>query len=362
MPFVGFQATHRTNRLCCISKPVNKKGIKEFWNSEYLKDVRSKMINGEKIPECENCYRAEAQGKVSLRNHYNSLYKDLKTEDVPSAMDLDFSNLCNLQCIMCGPDRSSQWAKELGDKRILTFPKEQIKELCDISDKIKHLTIQGGEPSIMSEFEYYFDYLQKKKLIGNIEIDCISNLTNVNNRFYNLLEDFKSANLNASIDAFGLTNDYIRYPSNFSKIEQNLLSLSKRTLQINLQITLQVLCMFNFIDFLEWISKMHSVFSKNNKKLGINLFYVNTPEHLNVINAPAMLKEKMLEDLLKFQSQKNKIKDVKFHMELKNLTKLISNKLTDHKNLNRLHDYIKEIDHRRNIKITNYIPNFYKYT
>ena len=358
MPFVGFQNTYRGNRLCCVEKGLHNGGVKEFWSSEYIQDVRKKMTNGDRVAGCQQCYDDEDQGKVSLRNHYNARYKDHKMIDTPTALDLDFSNFCNLQCIMCGPNRSSQWAKELGDKRILSVPKDRLQEICDISWNVRHISIQGGEPSIMPEFEHYFDFLKKNNLISNIEIDCISNLTNVNNKFYTLLEDFKQVNLNASIDSYGKANDYIRYPSNFEKIEKNLEHLMGKNLQVNLQITLQVLSMFNFYDFLQWIFKMQTKFADSGKNLGLNLSYVTNIKHLDIQFAPMQLKTKMLFDIDRFTKQHRIKNNLKFNLELKNLKNSLSSN-SNNTYPKELSQYIHTLDSRRNIKITNYIPNFY---
>ena len=318
------------------------------------------MIKGEEVSDCVNCYALEKEGKLSLRNHYNSVFKDTEIAETPTALDLDLSNLCNLQCIMCGPDRSSQWSKELGNKEILRTSKKELDEICSMSNKVEHINIQGGEPSLMPEFEYYFQYLKENKLINNIDLDCISNLTNINNKFYELLEDFKSVNLNVSIDSFDKANDYIRYPSHFYKIEENLLKLIEKDIQVNLQITLQVLSMFNFADFLEWINHVQTKFQEKNKILGLNLSYVSYPDYLSVQNAPRKLKEKIVKDIQNFTPNKGSKNSVKFTLELKNLQKTL---LANHKDDNneKLISYVNELDARRNIKITNYIKDFQNY-
>jgi len=360
-PFVGFQATHRDNRLCCAAKePKDKINTKEFWDSDYMANVRSKMINGEAVSACTSCYKEEEQGKISLRNHYNARFKDWEQKETPTAMDLDFSTLCNLKCIMCGPKRSSQWSKELGQTEKLPILKKEIDELCNISENIKHLTIQGGEPSIMPEFEYYFQYLKNNNLIQNIEIDCISNLTNVNNKFYKLLSEFKNVNLDVSIDAYGDACNYIRFPSNFEKIEQNILSLIDRKIQVNLQISLQTLSMYNFYDFLVWIYNINSRFEKKNKKIGVHLSFVADPEIYDINFAPIKLKEKFLSDIAKFKSSYSLKHNLKFDMSIRNIEKtLLSTHTTDH--WAKLDQNIQILDQRRNIKVTNYIPDFYKY-
>tara|TARA_R110000782_G_scaffold74667_1_gene149087 strand:- start:36 stop:848 length:813 start_codon:yes stop_codon:yes gene_type:complete len=261
---------------------------------------------------------------------------------------------------MCGPDRSSQWSKELGNKEVLSISKEKLDSICKMSHNLRHLTIQGGEPSLMPEFEYYFGYLKDNNLIQDIEIDCISNLTNVNNKFYQLLEDFKTVDLNASIDSFGPANNYIRYPSDFEKIEENLIKLTDKNIQVNLQITLQTLCMFNFYDFLTWISNMQDKFKQNGKELGLNLSYVTGHQYLEIQNAPKKLKQKMLDDISKFTKTQKIRNNLKFALGLKNLEKILTTP-QKHDYINELKSYINTIDTRRAIKVTNYIPEFYNY-
>ena len=43
----------------------------EFWNSEYMQDVRKQMLTGEQVSECEACYKNERLGIKSLREEAN---------------------------------------------------------------------------------------------------------------------------------------------------------------------------------------------------------------------------------------------------------------------------------------------------
>jgi len=360
MPFVGFQATHRGHNICCIAKaPKKYKDVDEFWKGDYLRSVRDKMNAGVEIPECRACYKDEADGKVSQRQRYNKLYESFQSEDLPTAMDLDFSNLCNLKCVMCGPDRSSQWVKELGLKEgNPALQNDQIDKLCAMSKNLKHITIQGGEPSIMPEFEYYFDYLQQNDISKNISVDCISNLTNINQKFYKMLEGFKQVNLNVSVDAYGDACNYIRFPSNFDKISDNISRITKSNIQVNLQISLQVLSMFNFYDFLVWIhNKQQSV----DRKLGLQITFVKQPDMLDIENAPSKLKDKFISDIIAFENQYNLKHDLGFNMSIQNIKKTLQGTPTNTDKTKELLEYIHQIDTRRNIKVTNFIPNFHNF-
>ena len=362
-PFNGFQINARGMRLCCGSKKFLDTTPTEFWSGDYINSVRKDMKNNVNIVDCQNCYDAEIKKSLSLRNHYNSKFKNIYTDTSPTTIDLDFSNLCNLKCIMCSSSRSSQWAKEdnpsVKNNGVWAIDKNKIDNLCKISDKLEHITIQGGEPSLIPEYSYYFEYLINNSIAKNIDLDCISNLTNINNKFFSQLQYFKKVNINVSLDAYGTHNNYIRYPSDFLQIEKNIYKLIDTNMQINLQISLQTLSMFNFYEYLLWINDLENAFSNKNKRLGTNISKVFSPNIFNVYNAPLKLKEHFVNSLEKFYDKFSPNFDLKFNLEIQRT----KNSLFDTTNTNskELLEFINKNDLKRNIKITDYIPNFYDY-
>ena len=46
---------------------MSKDEMLDSWNSNYMKNIRLKMIAGEKLKNCEKCYRAESEGLQSMR-------------------------------------------------------------------------------------------------------------------------------------------------------------------------------------------------------------------------------------------------------------------------------------------------------
>jgi len=360
MPFKGFMFTHRDNRLCCASLSQKKMSASEFWNSDYIKEVRHQMQNNLPVPDCQKCYAQEEANIHSQRKTYDTLWKDYPADTFPSALDLDISNFCNLKCIMCNADRSSQWAGSVS-----SVSQEQLDNLCSISSNVKQLTIQGGEPSIMPEFVYYFNYLEKIGIIGDIEIDCISNLTNVNNKFYELLSKFKDVRILASIDAYGSANNYIRHPSNFERIEKNLIELSTRSnLEIAVISSTQILSMYNFGEFIEWFRKINAIYKKNGKDFSVSINRVTHPSPLNISNAPFRLKQKFVNDI---KAHDRFDLGPQFNDEMESLKKNMlseepSSMLTGNvQDTSELKQYIDKIDADNNIKITDYIPDFYDY-
>ena len=122
--------------ICCVSKE-NKKykydEIVEWYNSDTLKHLRSDLVNGVKNPICNTCWISEESNKQSQRQVYNkhigkiiedhwdkNFKHNKKLLDVISninykninSFDLKLGNLCNLKCIMCNADSSSQLLAE----------------------------------------------------------------------------------------------------------------------------------------------------------------------------------------------------------------------------------------------------------
>ena len=61
---------------CCEFKgeigSLKETSLEGCWHSESLKDLRAKMLRGERDAGCQKCYDAEDAGGVSLRDWYNA--------------------------------------------------------------------------------------------------------------------------------------------------------------------------------------------------------------------------------------------------------------------------------------------------
>ena len=73
----------RTNgniTLCCQSNEIPQHNLKtssidEWWTSNFLSEIRTKILNGEEVSSCVACYEIEKNGSVSLRQKSNQEYK-----------------------------------------------------------------------------------------------------------------------------------------------------------------------------------------------------------------------------------------------------------------------------------------------
>lgn len=336
----------------------------EFWHSDVRANELDKMFKGTSVKGCDVCYANEKNNTSSSRTFYN-IYDSASSKDLPTIIDIDFSNFCNIKCVMCNQARSSEWAKDLGypNNGITSVSMDFIDDLVLISDNIEKMTIQGGEPSIMKEYEYYFECLDKKNILRNIDLQVITNATNVNTKFYKLLERFKSVRLSVSVDAFGKANDYIRWPSNFSQIEKNLIKMRELPNNVKVEIlnSLNVLSMFDYYNFLTWCKRIESLYSEKGKHFGVAPMKVIRPIQWSPFGAPKNLKDKFIKDVRQFIKTDNLSHNSNFKTEIMMLMNRIQKTNSDPQAITLLKSSVETLDAQRNRKITEFIPDFYQY-
>ena len=255
-------------RFCCATNDnindsknnrynINNTSMEHVWNSEHVRNTRLKMIAGEQIPECIKCVEQESRGYKSMRStankeiNYNNTDKNGNVSTMPNTMELHYGNVCNLKCRMCSQNYSNQIGKELleignNDPEFLQWVIKQSgnvnnwtnnlsveykwfeneknkKKLNDFINKnISQLTVIGGEPTIIPEFYELFEHCDKNGTLGKKQFTIVTNLTNINHKMTKWLPKLKNWTIWASLDGIGERTEYIRYPSNFEKIKENL--------------------------------------------------------------------------------------------------------------------------------------------
>jgi len=363
LPYVGVFSSHRGTSLCCKSDKLPI-GPLEFYNGETQQDVRRMMDDGQKHRMCRGCYYAESKGQISDRMVYNSPNNRWLGEalEYPQWLDLDWSNFCNLKCIMCNPTRSSTWAKETNayadTNHVRRTAQQHIDDVYKLSSpNLRYINLQGGEPSMMKEYDDYLQYLIDIDVAPNCEVTVVTNLTNINKQFYKRLENFKMIKLASSIDAFGSVNDFVRYPSKFEIFNRNIKWVAAMKFEMAIQIAFQITTMFDFDKFLVWLYKMQMYFKQYNKTLEVSLQHVKEPRELEFTNAPKKLKEQFVENVQNYQrSDKRLLSAARFEMEMLKITKQLTS--TAHTTDKPFVDYISKIANTRNLDISKYIPQY----
>jgi len=255
-------------RMCCATLEnakdksgkeyhMSKDSLEDVWNSDHMKQTRVNMKNSVVLDACSKCVQQEERGYGSMRkenakeSNIGRMKEDGTMDTMPHSMELHFGNACNLKCKMCGQDYSNQIGKEIleigkKDTDFLSWVKQQsgnvnnwtndlsveytwfqdnsIKNrLIDyVSRHITELVIIGGEPTVIPEFYELLDYCYKNNTLKDKNITIVTNLTNTNPKMTQWLPQMKSWTIWASLDGIGATTEYIRHPSNFAKVTENL--------------------------------------------------------------------------------------------------------------------------------------------
>ena len=252
-------------KICCMSEDnitkadgyrqynMKEDSVLDSWNSEYMKNIRLKMIGGEEIVNCKKCVTAEAQGLGSMRTtndkeyYIGSTASDGSVDYYPKHMELHFGNTCNLHCKMCSQQFSHVIGKELlkmgeQDPEFLQWVKKESgvlnnwtgeldisydwykndrvkKSIFDhVSNNIEQLVVIGGEPTIIKEFYELLDHCYKENTLKDKILTITTNMTNTNKNLSSWLGSVKSFTIQASIDGLDERNRYIRFPCDWQSV------------------------------------------------------------------------------------------------------------------------------------------------
>ena len=237
--------------------------IDTFHNtSEKIKE-RELMLEG-KWPGrgCEYCRNIEEAGGMSDRLRElqglvdeNFIPKELiadpfATVVTPTMLEVYFSNLCNMTCLYCGPDLSTQWVAEnniyggeigkqqfkIHQERQDVYP-ERLKYFWRwLSGNYKNLRmfhVLGGEPFYQNETEQCIEFWNHHPN-PDMHFSIFSNLKVKPQKFRKILDQLdqlienkkiQSVGITASLDCWGIPQEYVRWGLNLKEWETNFTTL-----------------------------------------------------------------------------------------------------------------------------------------
>lgn len=282
-----------------------KDNPKALFNTSILKAARQEMLNNEKPEECDYCWRVEKNKGPSdrffkslepwaLNKHDEVLTNGHEHDYYPTYLEVDFSNVCNFQCIYCGPEYSSVWVEDLKqngpvklldntkkvqwfqgwqDLDTLTYKNREFNPYLDafwkwFPEAYKHLKvyrITGGEPLLSKETFKSIDWFIENPN-PDLEFSINSNLgvpEKIWKQFIQKLKilvkgnNIKKFTMFTSVDAWGERAEYLRHGLDFNLFKKRYEEL----LQIGdvrccIMVTFNLLSITSFKEFLEWILEL----------------------------------------------------------------------------------------------------------
>ena len=267
--------------------------------------------------------------------------------------DLRFGNLCNLKCRSCNPTNSSQIEKEILEINNAEYTRfypqfdvesnywwetdtfdENIKSQVDNIDTI-YMT--GGEPTVIEKnFEILSELIELDKS-KDITLIINTNLTNTNPKFYQYLPNFKSVILQLSIDGYKGVQEYLRYPSKFSQIDESIQKLIKmHNVKLWATPVIQIGNLNMIVDLFKYFEDIN--IKENKPLIDIRPILLQDPQHLNIDYLPKDFKQKAFAKIFMWM-----LNDCKWQSQIfKDTVNALKEKCQqESKDINMLQEYIK---------------------
>jgi len=286
--------TTGTYKTCCAGTEeigdLRQIPIQDLLTNKKLIQIKNSLYENHSHVNCNICSRQEKHSAVSERTWYNNIAENqiivIDNLDNQSLQNLDirWSNTCNLSCVYCDYEASSQWAilKNQPISRLdysSTLP-DILEFIQSHKSTIKNLALLGGEPLLQKENSDLLDVID-----DNVHINVITNLSVPldNNKIFKKLLDKKNVMWDISFETVEERFDYVRHGSSWNIMLKNIGYLTKEIKQKpghNIGVTSQY-CVYNALT----LSTLHEFFL-DNKLPNIRWNELHYPDILSVVNLP----------------------------------------------------------------------------
>jgi len=368
-PFIELLTNQRDDgqtTVCCRSStPITHVDqIQDFATDQNYKIIRDKMLQGVPIPEhCSTCYALEDKNIRSARQQETvewanrlglSSFDDLEKITNPAYYEIRPGNICNLQCRMCGPGSSQLIGKEYRRLNLISqLPPPQRSDF-DIVDftNLKKLYVAGGEPTAMPKFYDFLDRCIAEDRVFEFQVN--TNGTKLNNRFKKQLKRLPHMQFTVSIDGFDQLNHYIRWPSEWTRIVENVQYLVDHGHTVNFNTTVSIYNVIGLCELFAWFDQafpgrlVHaSLVRSKNDMLSAFIF-----PHARLAK-DRLLPIQQLKCYKNDGLLKSTIDGLISHYD--------TNPVADQEKLTQFFEFNNKLDQSRNIQLVDYIPELAKH-
>ncbi len=380
-PFVNLNSnTEGSVKLCCsINENIHatdkdghelnfgNNSVEEIWNSDYMTTIRKQLLNGERPEACNVCWNLEDQG---LRSSRQSAFAELKDRGLyakdyqdpnppmPQSLELRLGNFCNLRCNSCwslSSDRiyderkrilknecstnnnsmpewlTNEWHNEItlaSQANWLWWENEEfVTSIKKVAPTLKRLYLTGGEPTLIKRNTEIMQIILDS---GNVDcyVALTTNLTNWDDNFFNTLSQFKNGEIQVSIDDVREKNEYIRFPTKWQKIEDNLAKITVTFPQSWMIKHYTVYQTYNYnspSQILDWLHHYRSGFNYDRGRVYIwSPIILDHPTYLNVRIIPLEVRKEYAHYLRQYKPPL-KIKQLWYRAGIEQICTLLEN-------------------------------------
>mgnify|MGYP003332713873 FL=1 len=265
--------------------------VKDAMNDHIHKSIRLSQSKNEQHISCWTCWHLEnAQTKMNQDNLESLRYartKQFENEDVIKFdnasenmnddgsitsiirhLDFRFDNLCNMKCVMCDPMNSSLWyddhieltgqnffydgMKKFNLKKINGITKSDYPDwknspifwqrMEEMKGTLNSIYLNGGEPFVSPFLPKFLNYFIEAGVAKNIRIDTDTNLSILNDKYLDILKQFKYVRFSVSCDDTEERYNLIRFPGNYKIFKKNFELLKSTRLDSNINFNKMTSC------------------------------------------------------------------------------------------------------------------------
>lgn len=265
------------------------KSIKDIWNGPHFDKFRENLKNGVFEDECRVCKQKIEADTWPLALAYDGF----SVKEYPTLLELELSNQCNLECVMCEGRLSSGIRKN----REKLPPMENIyddsfvEQLKEFIPHLEELRFNGGEP--FAQKIVYDICMLVADIKPELRINIATNGT-VYNKQVRAILDRCNIHLNISIDSLDKENyEAIRINGNFDDLMENFQTFRTYCKNNDRGLSVMVNPMRN-----NWWEMPE--FVKFTVKNEVHLWYntIHHPEHLGIWNLPSSKLREVLDTLI----------------------------------------------------------------
>ena len=294
------------------ARAAEQKLTLQEYREQILFPMYEEMKKGKYPDACKRCALPGFKRSQNYERFRPDVGQIEKTKEV-RYIDLRFSNLCNLGCVMCNTGSSNQFNKQADQGKYMpesvywmgpktrrskhytwTNNKKVMTELYKHLETATHIYLTGGEPSINPDVIKMMEYCRDKGFNKRIKLEFNTNCTNANDKFVDLLHSF-TTQLMFSIDAVGELGEAIRYPSKWDYVQKAVWEMISRggpRAKFTWAPSIHVYNFFKLHELVAYFKKIEKQWL--DKDINTNWNVIFQPYYQNVNNIPKDLFEEYI--------------------------------------------------------------------
>lgn len=194
------------------------RSLADIWTGPEMTKVRDALAEHRFIGRCSECEHDIRTGNEPLATAYDN---DRPIGDWPTMLELELSNLCNLECVMCNGKLSSRIRKNREGLEPLDVPYDEsfIDQVTELLPHLHELRINGGEPLMQPLVHLLGERVAEHR--PDLRITIATNGTVLNRKVRKLMETC-TLHFNISIDSLQAERyEGIRVHADFEKLMAN---------------------------------------------------------------------------------------------------------------------------------------------